>query len=44
MAHYRNALAIDPDHEGARKAVKRLERRRAGSSAVSQDVERSSPP
>jgi len=44
LAYYRSALAIDPDHEGARKAVERIEGRRAGASVGSRKLERASPP
>jgi tetratricopeptide (TPR) repeat protein len=44
IVHYQNALAIDPDHEGARKALKRIEGRRAGSSGASRGGERAGPP
>jgi tetratricopeptide (TPR) repeat protein len=44
LAYYRSALAIDPDHEGARKAVERIEDSLAGSSAGIPRVERASPP
>ena len=44
LVHYRSALAIDPDHEGARKAVERIEDGLAGSSAGIPRVERASPP
>jgi tetratricopeptide (TPR) repeat protein len=44
LVHYRSALAIDPDHEEARKAVERIEGRRAGSSAGNPEIERASRP
>jgi tetratricopeptide (TPR) repeat protein len=44
LVHYRSALAIDPDHADARKALERIEGRRAGSSARRRDVEPTSPP
>ena len=43
LVHYRNALAIDPDHEGARNALEEIEGRRTGSSAGSPEAERASP-
>jgi hypothetical protein len=44
LVQYRNALAVDPDHEGARKAVERIEGGLAGSSAGIPLLERASPP
>jgi tetratricopeptide (TPR) repeat protein len=44
LVHYRNALAKDPEHEEARRALERIEGRRADPSAGSPEVERASPP
>ena len=44
LVHYRKALAIDPDHADSRKALERIEGRRAAPSAGSPEAERASPP